>query len=179
MTDYNELVRCGECKFWSETEKGFGRCLKSGFQTPKDFLGEDGERKDHGMTDYTELVKALRSYSKESTWCASVVWEKLMLNAADAIEALKKTLEAVQKNSGINFRMWEEAQAEVERLQAQLPKRGEWVHGREIGKEWAYNHWVTYYEDWHCSNCKVVFKQEEKPKYNYCPNCGAKMEVQE
>lgn len=56
-----------------------------------------------------------------------------------------------------------------------VPNRGKWIHGREIGKEWIYGHWVTYYEDWHCSNCKVVFEQEEKPKYNYCPNCGAKM----
>jgi DNA-directed RNA polymerase subunit RPC12/RpoP len=67
----------------------------------------------------------------------------------------------------------------IEALQAQLPKRGKWIHSREIGKEWIYDHWVTYYEDWHCSNCKVVFEQEEKPKYNFCPNCGAKMEVQE
>ena len=36
--------------------------------------------------------------------------------------AMKKTLKAVMKNSGINFRMWEETQAEVERLLAQLPK---------------------------------------------------------
>lgn len=58
------------------------------------------------------------------------------------------------------------------------PKRGEWIHGREIWKEWAYDHWIIYYEDWHCSNCKVVFEQDEKPKYNYCPNCGAKMEAE-
>lgn len=64
-------------------------------------------------------------------------------------------------------------------VEAQLPKRGEWVHGREIGKEWIYDHWVTYFEDWRCSNCGVVFEQESKPKYHYCPNCGAKMEVQE
>ena len=72
------------------------------------------------MIDYEQLVKALRSYSKESACCASVVWEKLMLDAADAIEELQKTLKAVQKNSGINFKMWEEAQAEVEQLKAEL-----------------------------------------------------------
>jgi hypothetical protein len=41
-------------------------------------------------------------------------------DAADAIEALQKNLKAVQENSGINFRMWEEAQAEVKRLQDKL-----------------------------------------------------------
>lgn len=54
-------------------------------------------------------------------------------------------------------------------------RHGEWIHGREIGKEWMYDHWVKYFEDWRCSNCGVVFKQESEPKYHYCPNCGAKM----
>lgn len=59
------------------------------------------------MTDYTKLVEALRYYD-------------LNKHAADAIEELQEMLEAVQKNSGINFRMWEEAQAEVKRLQEKL-----------------------------------------------------------
>lgn len=53
---------------------------------------------------------------------------------------------------------------------------GEWIRGREIGKEWNCGYWNTYYEDWHCSNCGVVFEQESKPKYHFCPNCGAKMD---
>lgn len=56
-------------------------------------------------------------------------------------------------------------------------KHGEWIHGREIGKEWNCGYWITYFEDWHCSNCGVVFEQESKPKYHFCPNCGAKMDV--
>ena len=56
------------------------------------------------MSDYSELVKALRSASTVST-----AWEKLMLDAAAAIEE----------------------------LQAQLPKRGKWkpfdlTYGRSI-----------------------------------------------
>lgn len=107
MTDYNELVRCGECKFWSETEKGFGRCLKSGFETPKDFLGEDGERKDQGMTDYTELVKALRCelhYTScpvsdcecicHDTFCDTY---RLMVDAADAIETLTRQVKNLER----------------------------------------------------------------------------------
>lgn len=53
---------------------------------------------------------------------------------------------------------------------------GEWIHGREIGKEWNCGYWITYFEDWHCSNCGVVFEQESKPKYHFCPNCGASMD---
>lgn len=45
------------------------------------------------MTDYTELVRALRSASTVST-----AWEKLMLDAAAAIEALETEIrESMQK----------------------------------------------------------------------------------
>lgn len=83
------------------------------------------------MTDYTKLVEALRSASTVST-----AWEKLMLDAADAIEA----------------------------LQADVPKRGEWelIDGAEPMR-------------WGCSRCKYLSWETS----NYCPRCGAKMEVQE
>ena len=94
----------------------------------------------------------------------------------EAFDNLQAELKAVQKNSGINFRMWEEAQAEVKRLKAQLPKRGEWVHGRELSREYIGDCLVSIdYEDWRCSVCGIVFEQWSIPKYNYCPNCGAKM----
>ena len=90
------------------------------------------------MTDYTKLVEALRYYD-------------LNKHAADAIEELQETLEAVQKNSGINFRMWEEAQAEVERLKEgneELRKRqtyidrygNEWLTSAEDVPNYAYEH---------------------------------------
>lgn len=65
--------------------------------------------------------------------------------------------------------------AAIDDLKTFEPKEGEYIHGRELGKEWLYDHWVTYFEDWRCSNCGVVFEQESKPKYHYCPNCGARM----
>lgn len=111
------------------------------------------------MTDYTELVKALRV-------CGSIRYGI-------------RCISCPYNGKGCHAKLCTDAAAAIEALQAELPKRGEWVHGREIGKEWAYDHWIIYYEDWHCSNCKVVFEQDEKPKYNYCPNCGAKMEVQD
>ena len=53
---------------------------------------------------------------------------------------------------------------------------GEWKHGKEVGKEFYNGYLRPFYEDWHCGNCGVVFEQSGKPKYNYCPNCGAKMD---
>ena len=110
------------------------------------------------MTDYKKLVKALRCCDKYA-----------LCNDCPIFETCDGD---VDKAMAI-------AAAAIEDVQAQLPKRGKWVHGREIGKEWLYDHWVIYFEDWRCSNCGVVFEQESKPKYHYCPNCGAKMEVQD
>ena len=37
--------------------------------------------------------------------------------------------------------------------------------------------------NWHCSECRAIvnykptYNWEKKPYHNYCPNCGAKMEV--
>lgn len=66
-------------------------------------------------------------------------------------------------------------------VEAQLPKRGKYVHGRELSREYIGDCLVSIdYEDWRCSVCGIVFEQWSIPKYNYCPNCGAKMmEVQE
>ena len=111
------------------------------------------------MTDYTKLTKALRCCDKYALCNDCPIFEtcdgdvdKAMAIAADAIEA----------------------------LQAQLPKRGQYVHGRELSREYVGDCLVSIdYEDWRCSVCGIVFEQWSMPTYNYCPNCGAKMEVQE
>ena len=37
----------------------------------------------------------------------------------------------------------------------------------------------TAYENvWVCSNCGEEFIQHRKPKFKFCPNCGAKMDEQ-
>lgn len=60
-----------------------------------------------------------------------------------------------------------------EEAKAQLPKRGEWIARTDVAPfkpdgeitPWTYR----------CSKCGEL----ERLKQNYCPNCGAKMEVQE
>ena len=48
-------------------------------------------------------------------------------------------------------------------------KKGRWIFMKDC-------------EDWFCSNCKDIFMLlEGTPKdndYNYCPNCGAKMRME-
>lgn len=112
------------------------------------------------MTDYTELVKALLSASTVST-----AWEKLMLDAAAAIEELQQIADHHEQTAKD---YWKEACE----YKSQLPKRGEWkpfdlTYGRSI---------------YSCSVCEQATEVPmcmEKPMYAYCPNCGAKMEVQD
>lgn len=92
------------------------------------------------MTDYTNLVEALRG-CKDIEFCTEcprmgngfTEYCNIKDDAADAIEA----------------------------LQAELPKRGEWIMDGRYTR--------------HCSICNESVAWPEK----YCPNCGAKMEVQD
>lgn len=55
-------------------------------------------------------------------------------------------------------------------------KHGKWLHGREIAREMI-DDTITaiIYEDWKCSDCGCTV-EDGKPVWNYCPNCGAKMD---
>ena len=59
----------------------------------------------------------------------------------------------------------------------QEPRKGHWEHGKELSKEYRGRILVDVtYADWHCSNCHCVIEESIKPKWNYCPGCGAKMQ---
>ena len=86
----------------------------------------------------------------------------------DHTELVKALREYSGCRKGEIARITSDAAAAIEELQAQLPKRGEWI--RKDAE--------LYY--WHeCSKCG------ERPLYDryanrvlsaYCPNCGAEME---
>lgn len=121
-----------------------------------------------------ELIKALRfcgNYCDEECphFYDMDCPNQLMIDAADALEAadkriaeLERILKAVQENSGINFRMWQEAEA-------RLPKDGEWICSYpEIEPNPMFMYGI-------CSKCG--FEQSISDKLNYCPNCGARMKT--
>lgn len=37
---------------------------------------------------------------------------------------------------------------------------------------WVYEGEGSGYKKWHCSNCKMLVRNPEKPWYSFCPNCG-------
>ncbi len=111
--------------------------------------------------DKDELEKALR-YDRDQYVKG---YEDGKRDAAAAIEALQKDLATLQK-------CYEIADTTVDEVLKQLPKRGKWkpfdlTYGRSI---------------YFCSVCEQATEVPvcmEKPMYAYCPNCGAKMEVQD
>lgn len=128
------------------------------------------------MAEYAELIKALRlcqfgecgcgkCYYKElkGDWCTEDNHpeffdcdDKLKLDAAAAIEELQQIADHYEQTAKD---YWKEACE----YKAQLPKRGKWelIDGAEPMR-------------W-CSRCKYMSWETS----NYCPRCGAKMEVQE
>ena len=135
--------------------------------------------------NYEQLVKALRhcsgqgfltcrecQYNNNMLSCAY----KMMRDAAAAIEALQAEVKRMEdelsfsESSADEFQM--QAALQNALLAKQLPKRGEWkpfdlTYGRSI---------------YSCSVCEQATEVPmcmEKPMYAYCPNCGAKMEVQD
>ena len=53
-------------------------------------------------------------------------------------------------------------------------------HGRYIGEYDGYADGCPVFDMWYCSECGYYFEEwDEMPTYNYCPNCGAKMDKEE
>lgn len=84
--------------------------------------------------------------------------------AIDALQNILSELPSAQPDydlSGYSDRLWKAA---YERGKAEAQRTGSWI----------------YVEDefcWCCSSCKTMMAEfETKPVWNYCPNCGAKME---
>lgn len=125
------------------------------------------------MTDYTKLVKELRGckyidYCKDCPRMAANGYVEICNIKDDAAAAI------------------EDLQAEVERLE---PKRGKWI----IDGAYTYNlrelNGKAYEPVYRCSCCNrqtESYLRLDEPKMpedadfpEYCPHCGAKMEVQD
>ena len=123
------------------------------------------------MTDYTKLVKALRCKRDDCEGCDISFFDK---DEGWMCQYAAKD---------------DDAAAAIEALQAQLPKRGEWI----IEGAYTYNlrelNGEAYEPVYRCSCCNrqtESYLRLDEPKMpedadfpEYCPHCGAKMEVQD
>ena len=137
------------------------------------------------MTDYTELVKALRCKRDDCEGCDLAFFDKdegWMCqyaakddDAADAIEELQAEVAELKR---VNMEIFED-----------LPKLGEWI----VDGMYTYNlrelNGKAYEPVYRCSCCNrqmESYLRLDEPKMpedadfpEYCPHCGAKMEVQD
>lgn len=118
------------------------------------------------MSDYAKLIADLRDVDQTN-------WKRRSLEAAEAIEELQAEVKQAAKRNA-------ELHAELEKWisaaeKAGEPKRGEWV-----GVEYdGYADGNPVYDLWECSVCGEEHNGEADTLPNFCPNCGAKMEVQD
>lgn len=126
--------------------------------------------------DIPELVKALRHCSHEGLVNCNECkydgkeWpigceEEMMADAADAIEALQARLGEAENS----VERWKDMY-----LTKHEPKRGEWVRVREVYIPGEI-HPAAF--RCMCSMCRNEYVFPRVPQY--CPDCGAKMEVQD
>lgn len=116
------------------------------------------------MKDYTKLVEALRI-------CHVVDCDDCVLK--------KECVESIIKGERPYVLLHNDAADAIEALQAQLPKRGEWVEENRRPRS----------SQFVCSEChRTAYDPQptrdkawrKRCRYAYCPNCGAKMtEVQD
>lgn len=132
------------------------------------------------MTEYTGLVKALRCcIQNPPETCVGCTYNignnecnvKMMVaDAAAAIEALQAEVKRLNMRCAdceYGNSEWPEDPEHT-----QLPKRGKWIKDEEQSQK----HVEAIYT---CSACHNFDAWGVTELYPYCPNCGAKMEVQD
>ena len=64
--------------------------------------------------------------------------------------------------------------------EAEPTKHGEWIPGKEIAREFlAGNVIYVDYLNYRCSVCGATVGERETMMYHFCPNCGARMDLNE
>lgn len=134
-----------------------------------------------------ELIKKLRDLHRDPR-PASAVWlfenQLALYDAAAAIEELQAELDEVKQYDTDLLNMKETTKEEADEILEyirnapigpiepmsieQLPKRGKWIYKPKDAIEMMFT----------LPKCSVC-GHESSDANNYCPNCGAKMEVQD
>lgn len=120
-----------------------------------------------------ELVKALKSLANGIWKNCKYTWfggeEKVLANAAAAIEELQAMLTEADKKQAYQHDYICELVAEVEELKAAQPKRGKWEREMDVNDE-------PFYQCSVCGECFDFNRDSTHEVFKYCPNCGAVME---
>ena len=104
-----------------------------------------------------------------------------LIDRQAAIDALTRKMVRIPTAGGKDL-MHDENRIRVEdilvikRLPSAEPKKGKWVPHREMSREYIGTILVNVeYKYWFCDAC--FYRVENgQPMYNFCPNCGTRME---
>lgn len=107
-----------------------------------------------------------------------------LISRQDAIDAFglsEKTRKYGGDHSGYDKMMLYEIQDVLESLPSAEPKTGEWIEAEVIPEVYDIEGVKTWGSKMQCDQCGFRFMAVEGHirQYNYCPNCGAKMERRE
>ena len=116
-----------------------------------------------------EWLKELKAY-RENT-CGDAISRQAAIEAIEALQLpiMREASSCYQfKFSGMS-----EAKEAVVNLPSVTPQQrtGRWIQKEEEGD-------AEPFIIWECSECHCV-DEDGKPSYKYCPQCGARMEVEE
>lgn len=127
--------------------------------------------------DYYEMEKACKVAIKalEQEPCGDAISRQAVLDEIQSAYDSEPLTDEANGVDYINKEMIEDFVESLPPVTPREPKMGHW--------EWVQYDYDPNIGNWHCSECRnIVVKCVSKneiggiPIYNYCPNCGAKME---
>ena len=96
----------------------------------------------------------------------SVFWDDMQIKFEnDVYEAVQKCNIDVDRDELIKALRYDRQQ--YEKGKADAVRHGWWI----------FEEYPDGYYHWECSICKAWFSDSARFGYNYCPNCGAKMDA--
>ena len=121
---------------------------------------------------------------------------KDLIERQKAIDAIMKAAQEIENDIHLSLTMAQGARSmvvEIERLPSAQPDLDEWCtdckeydaekhhcpgYNRVIrealkdAKQRKTGKWIHGRDGWECSGCRCLVEEENKPPYNFCPQCG-------
>ena len=102
-----------------------------------------------------------------------------LIRRADAIDAVDRVDEAHMRLKGRPMLGWCTLLDEIESIPPAEPKTGEWIEVEVFHEVYDVEGVKTWGSEMQCDQCgfRHTAIEGHMAQYNFCPNCGARMEV--